>query len=335
MSKKILILIVLIFASHAGASTLFEDDTVLEVSLIGPLSSLTRKKESRAEMPFILRVDNVEHSIKLRVRGKSRIKVCNFPPLRIQFSADDTTESVFAGQDRLKLVTHCRLRDSNQTNTLEEYAAYRIFNLISDIGYKVRLLHITYTDTDGRTEDNSFVRYGFLIESASELADRVGGQAARVAGVTLSSLDEHQAATVFIFQYLISNSDWSLVTAVGDTRCCHNGDLFDIGSYRYYVPYDFDLSGLVNARYAKSSPLLQKTNVRRRRYGGYCISAEALKGALVAIKARRADILDEIRQVPGLSQDDIESAVKYLDKFFVQANDENKLLQLFESRCVS
>ena len=38
MSKKILTLAVLILASHAGASTLFEDDVVLEVSLIGPLS---------------------------------------------------------------------------------------------------------------------------------------------------------------------------------------------------------------------------------------------------------------------------------------------------------
>jgi hypothetical protein len=199
----------------------------------------------------------------------------------------------------------------------------------------VRLLHITYIDTDGHTGDNSFDRYGFLIESASELADRVGGQTAHVAGVTLSSLDERQAGTVFIFQYLISNSDWSLVTAVGDDTCCHNGDLFDIGSYRYYVPYDFDLSGLVNTRYAKKSPLLRKANVKRRRYGGFCISAEALRRALVAIKARRVDILDVIRQVPGLTQNDIETAVKYLDKFFVQANDEDKLLQSCEDRCIS
>ncbi len=335
MSKKILTLAVLILASHAGASALFEDDTVLEVNLAGPLSSLVDKKERRAEMPFILRVNDVDHSIKLRVRGNSRIKLCNFPPLRIRFSSDDTGESIFASQDKLKLVTHCRLRDSNQTNTLEEYAAYRIFNLISDVGYKVRLLHITYTDTDGRSKDNSFDRYGFLIESASELAGRVGGQAAHVAGVTLSSLDEHQAATVFIFQYLIANSDWSLVTAVGDDTCCHNGDLFDIGSNRYYVPYDFDLSGLVNSRYARKNPLLRKANVRRRRYGGHCISAEALRGALAAIKARRVDILDVIRQGSGLSQKDIEETVEYLGKFFVQAEDEDKLLQTFEDRCIS
>lgn len=335
MTGRLLILAFLVFTSKTSASTLFDDDTVLEVGLVGPLSSLVDKKERRVEMPFILRVNNVEHSIRLRVRGNSRIKLCSFPPLRIRISADDTGESVFAGQNKLKLVTHCRLRDSNQTNTLEEYAAYRIFNLISGVGYKVRLLHITYTDTDGRSGDNSYDRYGFLIESASELEDRVGGQAVHVAGVTLGSLDKHQAATVFIFQYLIANSDWSLVTAVGEDTCCHNGDLFDIGSFRYYVPYDFDLSGLVNTRYARNNPLLRQAKVRQRRYRGHCISADALRGALVAIKARRVDILGVIRQLPGLSQKDIEGTVEYLDKFFVRAEDEHKLLQMFEDRCVS
>jgi len=28
---------------------------------------------------------------------------------------------------------------------------------------------------------------------------------------------------------------------------CHYGDLFDIGSDRFYVPYDLDLSDLLNA----------------------------------------------------------------------------------------
>ncbi len=335
MSKSILALAALLLASHTSAETLFDDDTVLEAALTGPLSSLIKKREKREEMPFILRVSNVEHAIMLSARGNSRLKVCSFPPLRIRFSADDTAETLFTGQEKLKLVTHCRMHDSNQTDVLEEYAAYRILNLISDVSYKVRLLHITYTDTDRHGEDNSFDRYGFVIESASELANRTGGQPAHVAGVTLSSLDEHQAATVFIFQYLIANADWSLVSAEGDDTCCHNGDLFDIGSSRYYVPYDFDLSGLVNARYAKKNPLLRNTKVRQRRYGGYCISTEVLKDALAAIKVRRADILGVIHELPGLSGKDVEETVEYLDKFFVRADDEGKLLQMFEDRCIS
>jgi hypothetical protein len=198
----------------------------------------------------------------------------------------------------------------------------------------VRLLHITYTDTDGRLKEDTFERYGFLIESASALADRVGGQPVHVTGVTLSSLDSQQAATVFVYQYLIGNTDWSLVTADEDDTCCHNGDLFDIGSGRYYVPYDFDLSGLVNARYARPNPSLRISNVRKRLYRGYCISTDSVEKALSAIKAQKVDILGLIRQLPGLSQKDIDGTMKYVEQFFARTDDVDKTVQSFDRACL-
>ncbi len=96
---------------------------------------------------------------------------------------------------------------------MQEYAAYRIFNIISDIGYRVRLLHITYRDTDERRKDDLIGRYGFLMESQSELAASVGGQPVDVTGISLRSLDNDHVAVVYIFQYLIGNTDWSFVMA--------------------------------------------------------------------------------------------------------------------------
>jgi len=332
--RKLLLLVLLAVASRAGASSLFEDDTVLEVSLSGPLSSLFEEQDDRTELPFLLRANGVEHSIRVRVRGNSRKRVCGFPPLRINFAAGGTTQSVFAGQEKLKLVTHCRDSDAAQQDTLEEYAAYRIFNVISDVSYKVRLLHITYTDTDGLLDENSFSRYGFFIESATELADRVGGQPVHVTGISPGSYDSQQAATVFVFEYLIGNTDWSLVAADGDDTCCHNVDLFDIGSIHHYVPYDFDLSGLVNARYARPDPSVGNSRVTQRVYRGYCVSTDALKNALSDIKARRVDILDVIKQLPGLSEKSLKKAEKYLDQFFAKANNVDKTARSFERRCL-
>ena len=331
---KLISLVLLVHVSHVSASSLFDDNTVLEVSLTGPLSSLFEEENDRRQLPFVLRANGVEYSIKVRVRGKSRRRVCSFPPLRINFAADDTAQSIFEGQNLLKLVTHCRQNSAAQSDTLREYAAYRIFNLISEVSYRVRLLHITYTDTDGRLKEDMFERYGFLIESASALADRVGGQPAYVTGVSRSSLDSQQAAAVYVFQYLIGNTDWSLVTADEDDTCCHNGDLFDIGSGRYYVPYDFDLSGLVNARYARPDPSLRISSVTKRRYRGYCISTDAVKGALSAIRARRVDILDLTSQLSGLSQKDIEGMTKYIKQFFVRTDDEDKTVQSFDRACL-
>lgn len=334
MFAECLVLILLAHASHANDSLLFEDDSVLKASLTGPLGSLFEDVNGRKEFQFTFRATGAEHAIKVRLRGKSRRRECDFPPLRLNFASDDATQTIFEGQDKLKLVTHCLDRKSSQIDTLQEYAAYRIFNLISDIGYKVRLLHITYTDTDGILEEETSDRYGFLIESSSELANRVGAQPLNETGVSLRSLDDKQEAAVYVFQYLIGNTDWSLVTADEDDTCCHNGDLFEIDSVRYYVPYDFDLSGLVNTRYARPDPSLRISKVTKRLYRGFCVPTDQLRDALDIVNSRRAEILDVIRQLPEVSQRDTEATTKYVEKFFVRASDEDKLVRSFERSCL-
>ena len=261
--------LVLLPVCHADASPLFDESAVLEIVLVGPLGTVIAEEDTRTAQPFVLRAGGVEHDVTVRKRGKSRTRVCDFPPLRIEFAGDDSAPSPFTRQRRLKLVTHCDKRERSETYLLKEYAAYRIFNVLSDIGYRVRLVRVSYTDTSKSAEAAVLQRYGFLIESASELADRTGGRPVDAVGVTLGSFDQLHTAKVFVFQYLIGNTDWSLVTADLDDTCCHNGDIFEIGDRRYYVPFDFDLSGLVNARYAKPDPSLGISRVTQRRYRGY------------------------------------------------------------------
>ena len=93
--------------ASVAASSLFDDQSVLEVKLSGPLAAAVSDKRNRAELPFILGVDDHKYSIKVRVRGKSRVRTCAFSPLRLNFFSIDTINTVFAVQDKLKLVTHC------------------------------------------------------------------------------------------------------------------------------------------------------------------------------------------------------------------------------------
>ena len=325
---------VIAVAAQATVSPLFDDNSVIDVELIGPIGSLVADKKDDTEQPFVLIADGVEHRVKVRVRGNSRLRVCEFPPLRFNFSRSDTERTVFAEQDKLKLVTHCRNRAVAQTDALEEFAAYRIFNLVSDVGYRVRLLRITYTDTDERRKDKRLEYSGFLIESQLELAARVGGQTANVTGVSLRSLDNDQAALVYVFQYLIGNTDWSMVKTEDDDACCHNGDILDIGSKHFYVPYDFDLAGLVNAKYAYPEPSLRIRKVTQRLYRGFCTERAALQKALGVVNSRKSEILNLLNEIPGLSEDDAATGVAYLKQFFTRANNEEKLLQSFERRCL-
>ncbi len=332
--KKIFPLALLCVAAQAGASPLFNDNAVIDVELTGPIGSLIKNKKERNELPFVLKANGVEYHIQVRVRGKSRLRVCEFPPLRFNFSGRNTEQTVFAGQDKLKLVTHCRDRNVAQADALQEYAAYRMFSLVSDIGYGVRLLRITYRDTDERRKNEVIVRYGFLIESQAELADRIGGRPAKVTGVSLRSLDDRQAALVYVFQYMIGNTDWSMAKADDDDVCCHNGDILEIESKHFYVPYDFDLAGLVNAKYAYPDPALRIRKVTQRMYRGYCTSRDTLQSALRMVRKRKVDILGVLSEIPGLPEDEQAMSIDYLSQFFTRAEDEEKMLQSFERRCL-
>ncbi|MBT8081978.1 MAG: hypothetical protein KJP08_03775 [Gammaproteobacteria bacterium] len=326
--------LVLLLVLRAHASPLFEESAVLEIDLAGPLGRIIGEKDGRTKHPFVLRAEGIEHAVEVRKRGKSRTRVCDFPPLRIEFSGEGQTPSSFAGQRRLKLVTHCENGAKFEGYLLKEYAAYRIFNVISDIGYRVRLVRINYTDTDSAPGPPAFRRYGFFIESAAGLAHRTGGRPVDTTAVKIGSFDQVHTATVFIFQYLIGNTDWSLVTADLDDTCCHNGDIFEIGARRYYVPFDFDLSGLVNTRYAKPDPSLGISRVTQRRYRGYCLSSDSLTAALQAIKAERDAILNVVGEIPALSEKDARGARKYFDRFFDKAKNEGRLVRSFERRCL-
>lgn len=316
------------------ATPLFDRQDVLDVQLIGPLHSVIRNKERRTEYPFVLRNGDTDLRIGIRARGKSRVKLCRFPPLRLNFAKSEAAQGAFAGLGRLKLVTHCRGRGDGEQNLLEEYLAYRIFGALTDVGYRVRLLRIVYIDTEERVDTGDQARYAFVIEPLQELADRVGGVPLETAGVSLRQLEPGHTALMYVFQYLIGNTDWSFVTAENEEFCCHNGDLVDIAGMTYLLPYDFDMTGFVSARYAKPRPEMRLRSVRQRRFRGFCTDGAILRAAIRRVNARREDIYRVVRSTPGLTAEGAENAVGYLAGYFEQAGEEDELLESFERDCL-
>lgn len=315
------------------AASLFDDHSPLDIELTGPLWSVIKNKEDRDEQPFTLKSDGVALDLKVRARGNSRMRICEFPPLRFNFSKEDTPGTLFEGQDKLKLVTRCKKGDRAEADVLEEYAAYRIFSLFSDAGYRVRLVHLDYKDTDGRLKkafDNS---YGFLIEPLDQMVSRLGGELSGVPAVALGHLDEEQAALVYVFQYLIANTDWSFVKADSDDSCCHNIKLIKIGPKQFPVPYDFDLSGIVNATYAKPDPSLKIRKVWQRMYRGFCTDPDVLRGALGTISSKEGDVLDVIANLPLLTEKEKGKKIEYLEKVFRKADDQDGIIEHFEKNC--
>ena len=334
--RLFLILFGLIVAVPVSASPLFDDDAVLEIRLSGQLAALIKNKKVREEYPFVLGSRGTNIQIKARVRGNSRVAMCRFPPLRLNFASGKTEQTVFAGQKKLKLVTHCKSdNDRAEGNVLDEYTAYRIFNLLSDASYQVRLVRVSYQDADAKQKDLERSYYGFLIESDRELAARLGGEVAAIRDVRYSRLDDDQTTLSFVFQYLIGNTDYSLLTAETEETCCHNVDLIDVDGKLLTVPYDFDFSGLVNAAYAKPNAIVNLKRVTQRRYIGYCKSdIQSVKTSLQRVVALKHEILSVAQSVPALAEKDVATRLRFLERFFEAAGDQEGLLRKFSRECL-
>jgi len=330
----LLLALLLLCARSLDASPLFDDQATIEASITGPFGSLFEDIQRPAYQRFSLEAGGTRQPVDVRLRGHSRLRVCEFPPLRLKFREDDEAQGIFAGQDKLKLVTHCRNHDRGEQDLLEEYTAYRILNIVTDLSYRVRLLRIRYRDNEGRTYGDAASRFGFVIESKQEFAGRTGAQAVIREGFPRYRHNQENAALVYVLQYLIANTDWMMLKADYDEECCHNVDLFELNSRIILVPYDFDVTGLVNARYAYPDPQLRIKRVTQRLYRGLCTDREYLRNALTAVLSKRNEIIAVVRDVPGLEPRNRDRAIDYLDSFFDDAANQGRLLKSFEKGCL-
>ncbi|MEE4162474.1 MAG: hypothetical protein V2I25_08170 [Woeseiaceae bacterium] len=312
---------------------LFSDTNVITAELAGPFRTLLKDSEQRGKHAMTLRVGDHALDVEVRIRGKSRARICRFPPLRVYFTGD-TAGTPFDGQDSLKLVTHCFNNDRGERNVIEEYAAYRVLNTLTEASYRTRGLATTYTDTEDKLPKAARQHFAFFLETRGQLAKRLDADKADIEGVRLSQLDTQQAAIVFVFQYLIGNTDWSLARSHLDDECCHNVDLLLGENGLIAVPYDFDQSGMVNASYAKPDPSLHLRRVTIRRYRGYCIDPAAVRSALLLVRDRRDAINAALRDIPIASDRHIEDILDYLEPAFREAEDADELLEDFAKRCL-
>ncbi len=266
--------------------------------------------------------------IEIKTRGNFRLQksICFFPPVRLDFPSAGTERTVFSGQDKVKMVTHCRDRDSYEQNMLEEYLAYRAYNLLTDKSLLVRPARITYVDTRGSSEP--ITRMAFLIEDEDAMADRVGGRIMDVPGAPPSHFHQNQAALMYIFQFMIGNTDWAVTEF-------HNLKALGVGRDFYPVPYDFDWAGLVDAPYAGPNPRLGNLidSVRERLYLGWCNRAIDYPSVFDRFKEKREAILALPGSVPGLSERNRKRAVGYLEGFFEVIDGEHAARIHIMSKC--
>jgi len=206
------------------------------------------KDAPKQQATLSLKNDSTEWQIpvKIALRGRFRRKICDFPPIKLDFPKEQLQEmGLHPKFDELKLVTHCLASPESDQTLLKEYWAYRLYNQLTPNSFKVHLVQITYLDINNPSQTEK--RLAFIIENNKELANRIGGTLVSKFGLSPEQLDAHTYYQTLLFNFMIGNVDWNVLAQ-------RNIKYIQKDSALLVVPYDFDQSAIVHAPYAKPHP---------------------------------------------------------------------------------
>lgn len=328
----------------AAQHPLFADNSELDVTIEAPFNTLIRAARRNTDPhPGALILNGQgepqRYNLLVSARGQTRRTTdrCTFPPLRIDFENNELRETLFRGQNRLKLTTHCRPTANYEQLYVLEYTAYRLYNEITPYSFRARPLRVTYRDTDGRRGEET--RFGFFVEDEDDLARRNQRVALEIESrtATASQLDPEAGARIALFQFMIGNVDWDMLQSAEGRDCCHNTRLLAASendrNRLIAAPYDFDSSGLVDAPYSATPENLRMSSVRERYYRGYCIHNEHVPAAIALFQSRRAALTGVIDGEARLSNGRRATARQYIDAFFEVIGDPDRVQRQIINRC--
>src|SRR5688572_20655742 len=160
-------------ATENSSNGLFDREEVLTLKLSGEIQKLLKDRGDDMQYHSItlsyLAADSNKVSFPIRAKTRGHFRRtqgnCRYPPLMLNFSKGETPEnSIFTGQDKLKLVTPC----TDDKYVVNEYLVYKLFNLISEKSFKARLVHVIYDDNGKESKP----QYGILLEQEDDMARR-------------------------------------------------------------------------------------------------------------------------------------------------------------------
>jgi hypothetical protein len=310
-------------------NSLFNSDTILSITLKGDIRKLLNNRTGENNyIPIILSYkeensNQIYLPIGVKTRGHFRREKgnCLYPPLLLHFS-NTNAPSLFPENTSLKLVMPCRGEDF----IIHEWLVYKLYNLITPQSFKARLVKVRLEDTGNKKMPSAF--YGIILEEDQEMARRNND-------IILKKKISPQQTTngpfikMAVFEYLIGNTDWSVEFLQNIKLIAH-----DSTSEPVAVPYDFDLSGIVNAPYAKPAEELNMSSVHERRYRGYCVKdPKIFDSSIVFYNRLKNDIYKTYTDCSLLDKKYITETLKYLDEFYSTINNPKAFQKAFEYPC--
>ncbi len=291
---------------------LFAQDDVLAITLVGDFKTINKdhNPDSKQQYAGAVRLaDNTEIPVQFRARGHVRrmARTCDYVPLRVEFDKGAGKSTVFAHQEALKLVVQCANGGDFEQYLLREYLAYRIYNVITKQSFRARLVKVSYVDPAGKALGT---RTGMFLEDDTDVARRLEGRTVKLQRLMFDDMDADSLMPAMIFEFMVGNTDVSLY-ALHNVTIVQKPD-----RSLHLIPYDFDLSGLVNPPYAVPARGLLIKSVTDRLYRGPCRNQERVDPYVANFVAKREIIRGLPEQIPGISKQGRDDARNYIDSFY-------------------
>ena len=328
-------------AVWAADKPLFTEKSPIHAVLTAPVTQVYRQRKQDVRLYFDATFSykaadqtNQKLGVKVRTRGNFRRLNCEHPPLRLNFVKKANDNTLFEKQNKLKLVGPCKRGRAYQELLSLEYLAYQIWEQVSDFHFKTRLIDLNYLDTDKRKKPWSSTT--FVIEDEDDMAKRLDRKVMKVGKINRQQMNFEQTALVELFQLLIGNTDYSTLTGPAGNNCCHNSRLLvskGASNNVIPVPYDFDISGLVNAPYAVPAAQYPIDDVRQRYFSGWCKEDRHFETAIQRFNDRKTAIYQTLQSIDLLASATLRKTTHYLDRFYTQINDQARVKKEIIGRC--
>lgn len=305
----------------------FTDEDIVEISLSTDIRKLQNEKLpdifQPAEVTLTLPGNPpIKEGITVAARGHFRRDNCNIPPIMIDFK--NPSSPILSPLGKLKLVIACGPRADDEQLVLKEFLVYKMYNLLENKSFRVRLVKLSYNDTRGKIKP--FTQYAFLVEDDKDMATRNGCIKKDKATYNTESTNRSLMTKVAVFEYMISNGDWSVP---GNHNIKLIYDKQNSNALPFVVPYDFDHSGFVNAGYALPSEILGTEAVTERVYRGFPRSMEELQLTFDLFKAKKEAIMSLINNFTLLKESYRKEATRYLEEFYKTINSKREVQSIF------
>ncbi|WP_347839238.1 hypothetical protein [uncultured Draconibacterium sp.] len=312
----------------------FENHDPLKISLKYDISAFIRHKSKGEYLPAELKIytsqqDSIHKNIRLKARGNFRRGHCFFPPIYLNFKTDPIKKTELEGIRKVKMVTHCSTSKVYQSYVMREYLAYKIFTLLTNNSFRVRLLDITYIDTGKRKRN--YEQHGFLIEPVDLICKRLEAVEVNSEAVRGNHLLPAESALVALFEYFVGNTDWRFKSG-------HNmkyiKSLNVVSTHIIPLPYDYDHAGFVNATYAMPQEWSSVEKITDREYLGYCMDDEKYSRAAIDLFiAKKEEIIKTIETFELLEEKDKRQLLSFVNDFYRLAEQPDLLMRTVKNEC--